>query len=106
MTSKNYQGALILLKERFGNPQLIIASHMHNLLLIEKVNSGRNGKELRSLYDQVESHIRALHTSGVNPEHYGALLIPIILERLPDDIKLQLSRKLGTKSWQIYAFLK
>ena len=54
----------------------------------------------------MECHIRALHTAGVQSDHYGALLIPIILERIPDDIKLEMSRRLGTTYWQIDGFMK
>ena len=79
---------------------------MHNLLKIDKVIAGKNCKGLRSLNDQVEGHVRALKTAGVTSEHYGALLIPIIVERLPDEIKLEISRKLGTKDWQIDAFME
>ena len=39
---------------------------------------------------------------GVKPE----LLIPIVLEKLPDEIKLQISRKLGTSNWMIEDFMK
>ena len=38
-------------------------------------------------------------------EHYVPLLIPIILERIPDDIKLEISRKLGTDGWLIEDFM-
>ena len=43
---------------------------------------------------------------GVNSEHYGPLLIPIVLEKLPDEIKLEISRKLGKENWKIDEFLK
>ena len=42
---------------------------------------------------------------NVKSEHYGPLLIPIILEQLPDDIKLQVSRTLGRENWQIEEFM-
>ena len=54
LTNENYQEAFTLLRERFGNPQLIIASHMHNLLKIDKVTVGKYSRNLRNLYDQVE----------------------------------------------------
>ena len=38
---------------------------------------------------------------GLNPSHYGPLLIPVILERLPDTIKLLITRKLGKNDWKI-----
>ena len=105
LTNENYKEALALLRERFGNPQLIIASHINSLLKMEKVNLGRNSKSLCSLYDQVEGHVRALHTAGVNSNHYGTLLILLILERLPDEIRLEICRKLGTQNWQIDPFM-
>ena len=63
-------------------------------------------KELPNLYDRVERHIRSLLTAGIPQENYGPLLIPIVLEKLPDDIKLELSRKSGTKRWKTDEFLE
>ena len=36
-----------------------------------------------------KSHIRSLSTAGIPQENYEPLLIPIVLEKLPDDIKLE-----------------
>ena len=105
LSNENYNEARTLLRERFGNPQLIVASHMYNLLKIERVTNGKDCKGLRCLHDQVESHVRALNTAGVTSEHYGSLLIPIIAERLPDDIRLQISRRLGATNWKIEEFM-
>ena len=73
---------------------------------LEKVFNSKNVKELCNLYDRVESHTRSLLTAGIPQENYGPLLIPIVLEKLPDDIKLELSRKLGTDKWKIDEFLE
>ena len=105
LTNSNYGVALNLLKERYANPQLIIASHMNKLLKMEKVRTAKSSKELRNFYDRIESHVRSLQAVGVNPGHYGPLLIPIILDRVPDDIKLMISRKLGTSNWEIDAMM-
>ena len=43
---------------------------------------------------------------GIQSEHYGPLLIPVILDRLPDEIKLEISRKLGKENWRIDDFTK
>ena len=37
---------------------------------------------------------------GLNSSHYGPLLIPVILERLPDAVKLLITRKLGKNNWK------
>ena len=42
---------------------------------------------------------------GINYQHFGPLLIPIILERLPNAIKLQISCKLGKENLNIEQFL-
>ena len=105
LTNGNYKEAVSLLKERFGNPQLMIQSHMRKLVKLEKIKSGRQVKELRSLYDQLESHVRSLQTVGVELAHYGPMLTPFVLERLPDEIKLEISRKLGKEEWKITEFL-
>ena len=106
LSNDNYMQALGLLKERYGNPQLVIASHMDKLLKVDKVNISKNSKELRSLYDQIEGHVRSLYSVGVRSEHYGPLLIPIVLEKLPEEIRLEISRKLGTSNWKIDEFMK
>ena len=62
-------------------------------------------KDLGKLYDTVESHVRSLNSLRINYQHFGPLLIPIILERLPNTIKLQISHKLGKENWNVEQFL-
>ena len=40
-------------------------------------------KEMRKLHDTIESNVRALRSLEINYEHFGSLLVPIILEKLP-----------------------
>ena len=104
LTSKNYIEARKLLEERFGNTQVIISAHMNVLLKLPKLNNDSVAK-LTSFYNAIESNIRSLMTMGLNPSHYGPLLIPVILERLPDSIKLIVTRKLGKNNWHISDFI-
>ena len=104
LTSDNYVQAKELLKRRFGNSQLIISSHMNNLISLNKIIN-RNVKELRILYDKIEGNVRALNSLGINSNNFGPLLIPIILEKLPNVIRLQVSRKLGVGNWKIEEFM-
>ena len=46
-----------------------------------------------------------MHSVGVKSERYGPLLIPIIIEKLPDEIKLEISRQLGRNNWKIEDFM-
>ena len=60
---------------------------------------------MRKLHDKIESNVRALRSLEINYEHFGPLVVPIISERLPNTIKLQISRKLGKENWNIEQFL-
>ena len=44
-------------------------------------------------------------TTGLNPSHYGPLFIPVILERLPNSIKLIVTQKLGNNNWHVSDFI-
>ena len=51
----NYEGAIALLKKRFGNKQQQISKHMEVLLHLEPLASPHNIKGLRHLFDKVEA---------------------------------------------------
>ena len=60
---------------------------------------------MRKLHYTIESNVRALKSLGINYEHFGPLLMHIMMEKLPNTIKLQISRKLGEENWNIEQFL-
>ena len=91
LTNENYDKAMGLLKERFGNKQSIINAHMKKLLEIEKIEQ-ENTEKLRRMYDEITTHVRSLQSLGIEGENFGAILIPVILERLPGDFKRHLNR--------------
>ena len=49
-------------------------------------------KNLRAFHDLCETHIRGLETLGVMTESYGSLRIPILLKKIPEDIRLLIFR--------------
>lgn len=91
LSSANYREAIDILHKRFGNKQQIISRHMELLLKVDAVPD-QNLKSLRRLYDTVESHIRSLKSLGVDSASYGALLCPVLLNKLPSDVRLIISR--------------
>ena len=104
LTNDNYSNAWNLLKERYGNPQLITSCHINNLMELEAV-SGSNVKDLRGLFDKIKINLRALKTTGIHEDQIGPLLIPIVLKKLPNVIRLQISRRLGKENWNIEEFM-
>ena len=82
LTNENYTGAWQLIDERYGNEQLIISCHMNNLIKLDPIIQP-SVKEMQKLQDTIESNVRALRSLGIIYEHFGPLLVPIILEKLP-----------------------
>lgn len=54
---------------------------------------------MRKLCDLVKAQIRGLNCVGVEAKNYGPLLIPVVLSKIPDEIKLIVSRKFGKDIW-------
>jgi len=89
LSDANYNHSVDLLKERFGQPHTIVNAHMQALL--DLPNPTNNMTDLRVFYDSVENHIRGLSSLGKSPESYGALLILIMLGKLPIETRHNLA---------------
>ena len=66
-----------------ANEQLIISCHINNLIKLDPIMQP-SVKEMRKLHDNIESNVRVLRSLGINYEHFGPSLVPIILEKLPN----------------------
>ncbi len=106
LTSANYDEAVSTLKCRFGNKQSIVNRHMELLLHLEAVTSVHDLKGLRRLFDAVESNVRGLKALGVSASSYGGLLSPILMTRLPSDLRLVVSRELSEDEWDIEVIMQ
>ena len=104
LTNGNYKEALDLLKNRYGNPHIIVSAHMSALLKLAKVESD-DLYGLRKFYDDAESNVRSLRNLGIDSKSYGSLLSTLIIEKHPQDIKLIISRKIETDIWDLSKIL-
>ena len=52
LSSENYNSARKILEENYGNKQLIISSHMDNLLKLAVISSVNDVKGIRQMYDK------------------------------------------------------
>ena len=91
LTGANDDSAIEILKERFGKPQQIITAHMDEILKIPP--STDRLSSLRFVYDSLSVHVRGLQSMGISSDKYGSLLIPIIMAKLPNDVRLAIARK-------------
>ena len=99
LNAENYKEAVALLMDRYGNEQILISAHMESLLKIPRITSKNNIKGLRDLYNHVESCVRNLRSLKLETNVYGSLLIPILKQKLPDELTILISRKFGSSVW-------
>ena len=79
---------------------------MEALTRISKIMSISQFKRLRSLYDTVESHVRGLESMDISPDMYGCFLRPIIMQKLPEEFRVAITRNLGPETWYLKDILK
>ena len=52
---------------------------------------GDKPTSLRFVYDQINVHVRGLRFLGISSDQYGSLLIPVIMSKMPSDIRLKIA---------------
>ena len=71
---------------------MIINAHIKGLVKISAVSIDNDLRCLGLLCDQVEAHVQALQALEINSESYGKLLILSLVEKLPPNMPLIISR--------------
>ena len=61
--------------------------------------------QLRYLYDKLNVNIRGLEALGVKASQYESLLIPIIMAKLPPEIRVHVARNTTEDVWDIESIL-
>ena len=105
LTASNYEEAIAILKKRFGNKQQIINRHMDILVNVSPVIN-EDTRKLRELYDTLESHVRSLKSLGLPSNSYGSLLSSITMTKLPQDLRLIISREIKDQEWQLDTIMR
>ena len=100
LTAANYDNAINILHDQFGKVQQTIAAHMDEILKMQACTSGRSS-QLRYVYDKISVHVRGLASLVISSEQYGSMLIPIIMSKLPSEIRLEIARNATTEIWKI-----
>ena len=62
--------------------------------------------QLRQLYDSVETHYRGLNALEMGEASYGAIVVPSILQKLPEPVRLAITRGANYNEWEVTDFLK
>ena len=105
LSESNYQAAVEILHERFGKTQQIISADIDELLRLPTCTWDKPG-QLRIIYDKIKINVRGLESLGVKAEQYGSFLIPVIMSRLPAEVRLHVARVSTKDVWEINELLK
>lgn len=106
LTSANYKSAKELLRQRYGRDDVIQRTHIKELLKIPHVFSDRDPARLHALYDAVETHHRGLQALGVSQESYSSIVVPAMIDKLPEAIRLSITRGKQHSEWKMDEMLK
>ena len=96
LTSSNYRVALELLERRFGTKQVIINSHMESLYKLPVVRSSEDVRSIGDFHDNIEMNLQSLEALGVEPKSYGCLLVPMIKDKILNELNIHISCKFDT----------
>ena len=105
-TSSNYTTAVGLLQKRYGNTQVLISSVMNKFVTLQKVNNDKDVRGLRRLLDQTETSMRNLQSLNVETDRYGTLLVPLINDKLPDNLRISIAKNFEDDIWDIETLVK
>ena len=93
LSGASYKASCEILEERFGRKELVILSHVQKLLEVKTPMPGSADDALQRLVDDVLVHIRSLEALGIKGDQYGVILTPLILSRVPADVRLEWARE-------------
>ncbi|XP_077866365.1 uncharacterized protein LOC144354102 [Saccoglossus kowalevskii] len=99
LTNTNYTQAMDLLDHRYGQPHKIISPFMRSLWDLPEPSEDYHS--LHNFYDKLESHICGLKSLRKKEDSYGDLLVPIVMDKLPGQIRKQIACDHGNNEWTL-----
>ncbi|UYV67861.1 hypothetical protein LAZ67_5002285 [Cordylochernes scorpioides] len=86
LTTENYPKVVKALQDRFGDKVILTEVYVRQLLKLVINKARKKTLTLEGLYNQVESHLRALESLGVTTQQNASFLYPLVESSLPEDL--------------------
>ncbi|EDO28598.1 predicted protein [Nematostella vectensis] len=93
------QSAIDLLKRRYGQTEKIKRAHINEMMKVRGVTSEKDAAGLCRFYNAVETKHRGLQALGVEAAQYESILVPALLEKIPEAVRLSITRGKSHKNW-------
>lgn len=99
-TNENYDKVIAAIKNRFGCDELLVEVYLRELLKLILQNAMKPNEKIKlaSLFDKIESQLRALESLGVTTDRCGAMLYPLVESSLPEELLRAWQRQLVTSA--------
>ncbi|XP_011858695.1 PREDICTED: uncharacterized protein LOC105556222 [Vollenhovia emeryi] len=87
-TEENYDKVIDAIKNRFGRDEILVEVYVRELLKLILQNALKPNEKMKlsSLFDKIESQLRALESLGVTTDKCGAMLFPLVESSLPEEL--------------------
>ena len=79
---------------------------MDVLLSLPDVESCSHIRLLRKILDVIKTTSRNLRPHNIDSNHYGPILISVIMKKLPEEFRLELSRQMPVGKWDLAKLLE
>jgi hypothetical protein len=99
LTEENYDHTQELLKKHYGQPHHIVNVFMMRAMWDSKKKKTADLESLRSFHDNLETYVRGLKSLGKDEDSYGELLVSMLLDKLPSNICIEITRAHGNAEW-------
>ncbi|XP_077996706.1 uncharacterized protein LOC144450013 [Glandiceps talaboti] len=99
LNNANYGHAMTILEERYGQTHEVADAYMRAFYELPAPNAELYS--LRDFHDTIETYVRALSTLGKEEDIYGQGIAPILMDKLPDDIRERIAREHGNAGWKM-----
>ena len=106
LTSANYEATVQALEKRYGKEIVIQRAHVNDSLDLPPVFRDRDIPRLRKLYDDCETHFRAIQALKVNKNTYLSVVVPSIMQKLPENFHLMITRGEEFLTWTMEQLLQ
>ncbi|XP_062582942.1 uncharacterized protein LOC134244699 [Saccostrea cucullata] len=101
LTNTNYRQAIDVSFERYGQNHKIINAHIQSLIDLPLPKP--SPASLRNFLDKMECCIRGLEALGTDENTYGTILTPMIYNKLPAEIRKNITRDKGDDQWELHS---
>ena len=72
---------------------MLVNAYMKRFVQLPAIRNNNDVFALRKLFDEVESSIRNLKSLEVDTVGYGDLLVPLLIEKLPFNLRRRIAKK-------------